>query len=237
MVSAMDEAIGNVTMAMKRAGLWDNTLLIFTADNGGWPLFSGNNFPLRGGKITLWEGGTRAAAFVHGNMLQKTGYTSNEMIHAVDWFPTILAAAGGTADSGIDGVSQLDTLVSGKPSPRTEFVYNIDDTFPTKQGAIRVGDYKLIEGYAGKPDGWIRPDNLTNAHQNSGDPITGTWLFNLKDDPTEHHNLADTMPDKLREMQTKLQDYRKTMVPAIWPKNDPKSNPKNWDGAWTPGWC
>ncbi|KAI8491914.1 hypothetical protein Bbelb_302870 [Branchiostoma belcheri] len=237
MVSAMDEAIGNVTMAMKRAGLWDNTLLIFTADNGGWPLFSGNNFPLRGGKITLWEGGTRAAAFVHGSMLQKTGYTSDEMIHAVDWFPTILAAAGGTADSGIDGVSQLDTLVSGKPSPRTEFVYNIDATFPTKQGAIRVGGYKLIEGYAGKPDGWIRPDNLTNAHQNSGDPVTGTWLFNLKDDPTEHHNLAAAMPDKLSEMQAKLQDYRKTMVPAIWPKKDPKSNPKNWDGAWSPGWC
>ncbi|XP_019628235.1 PREDICTED: arylsulfatase B-like [Branchiostoma belcheri] len=78
MVSAMDEGIGNVTMAMKRAGLWDNTLLIFTADNGGWPLFSGNNFSLRGGKITLWEGGTRAAAFVHGSMLQKTGYTSNK---------------------------------------------------------------------------------------------------------------------------------------------------------------
>ncbi|CAH1273824.1 ARSB [Branchiostoma lanceolatum] len=237
MVSAMDEAIGNVTMAMKKAGLWDNTLLIFTADNGGWPLFSGNNFPLRGGKITLWEGGTRASAFVHGKMLQKTGYTSDEMIHAVDWFPTILAAAGGTADPGMDGVSQLDTLVSGQPSPRTEFVYNIDDDFPTKQGAIRVGDYKLIEGYAGKPDGWIRPDNLTDSQPDSGDPITGTWLFNLKDDPTEHHNLADTMPDKLKEMQGKLEDYRMTIVPAIWPKNDPKGNPKHWDGAWSPGWC
>ncbi|CAH1273093.1 ARSB [Branchiostoma lanceolatum] len=237
MVSALDEAVGNVTMAMKNAGLWDNTLVIFTTDNGGWIVASGNNYPLRGGKVTLWEGGNRGVAFAHGKMLQKTGYTNNEMIHAVDWFPTILAAAGGTADAGIDGVSQLDTIMTGKPSPRTEFVYNIDDEFPTKQGAIRVGDYKLIEGYAGKPDGWIRPDNLTDTKADSGDPFIGTWLFNLKDDPTEHHNLADTMPDKLKEMQAKLAEYRKSLVPAINPPPDPKSNPQDWGGAWSPGWC
>eukprot|EP00058_Branchiostoma_floridae_P019574 XP_002605064.1 hypothetical protein BRAFLDRAFT_124136 [Branchiostoma floridae] len=286
MVSALDEAVGNVTMAMKKAGLWDNTLVIFTTDNGGWISASGNNYPLRGGKVTLWEGGTRGVAFAHGKMLQKTGYTNNEMIHAVDWFPTILAAAGGTADEAIDGVSQLDTIMSGQPSPRTEFVYNIDDEFPTKQGAIRVGDYKLIEGYAGKPDGWILPPNLTGSQldsgdpvigtwlfnlkvsgdpvigtwlfnlkagqrrprhrdlalqpesqPDSGDPVIGTWLFNLKDDPTEHHNLADSMPDKLREMQAKLAEYRKSLVPAIFPAPDPKSNPDNWGGAWSPGWC
>ncbi|XP_066274888.1 arylsulfatase B-like [Branchiostoma lanceolatum] len=237
MVSALDEAIGNVTKAMKTAGLWDNTLVIFTTDNGGWIVASGNNYPLRGGKVTLWEGGTRGVAFAHGKMLQKTGYTNNEMIHAVDWFPTILAAAGGTADAAMDGVSQLDTILSGQPSPRTEFVYNIDDVFPTKQGAIRVGDYKLIEGTAGRPDGWIRPDNLTDSQLDSGDPTTGTWLFNLKDDPTEHHNLADTMPDKLKEMQAKLEQYRGSLVPAINPLPDPKSNPKNWGGAWSPGWC
>ncbi|XP_078610513.1 arylsulfatase B-like isoform X2 [Branchiostoma floridae x Branchiostoma japonicum] len=237
MVSALDEAVGNVTMAMKKAGLWDNTLVIFTTDNGGWISASGNNYPLRGGKVTLWEGGTRGVAFAHGKMLQKTGYTNNEMIHAVDWFPTILAAAGGTADEAIDGVSQLDTIMSGQPSPRTEFVYNIDDEFPTKQGAIRVGDYKLIEGYAGKPDGWILPPNLAGSQLDSGDPVIGTWLFNLKDDPTEHHNLADSMPDKLKEMQAKLQQYRKSLVPAIFPAPDPKSNPDNWGGAWSPGWC
>ncbi|XP_035668236.1 arylsulfatase B-like [Branchiostoma floridae] len=237
MVSALDEAVGNVTMAMKNAGLWDNTLVIFTTDNGGWIIASGNNYPLRGGKVTLWEGGTRGVAFVHGKMLQKTGYTNNEMIHAVDWFPTILAAAGGTADDAMDGVSQLDTIMSGQPSPRTEFVYNIDDVFPTKQGAIRVGDYKLIEGVAGKPDGWIHPDNLTDSQLDSGDPTSGTWLFNLKDDPTEHHNLADSMPDKLKEMQAKLAEYRKSLVPAINPPPDPKSFPKNWGGAWSPGWC
>ncbi|XP_078659954.1 arylsulfatase B-like isoform X1 [Branchiostoma floridae x Branchiostoma belcheri] len=240
MVSALDEAVGNVTMAMKKTGLWDNTLVIFTTDNGGMIIQSGNNYPLRGGKATLWEGGTRGVAFAHGKMLQKTGYTNNEMIHAVDWFPTILAAAGGTADPGIDGVSQLDTIMSGQPSPRTEFVYNIDNVFPTIQGAIRVGDYKLIEGFAGLPDGWYPPPNMTGSRPDNNlnkDPISGTWLFNLKDDPTEHHNLADTMPDKLKEMRAKLDDYRKTLVPAINPKADPKSDPKNWGGVWSPGWC
>ncbi|XP_066304132.1 arylsulfatase B-like [Branchiostoma lanceolatum] len=238
MVSALDEAVGNVTMAMQKRGLWDNTLVIFTTDNGGMIIRSGNNYPLRGGKTTLWEGGTRGVAFAHGKMLQKTGYTNDEMIHAVDWFPTILAAAGGTADPGMDGLSQLDTIISGHPSPRTEFVYNIDDILPTVQGAIRVGDYKLIEGFAGIPDGWYPPPNMTGSPEpNSMNPIIGTWLFNLKDDPTEHHNLADTMPDKLKEMQAKLEDYRKTLAPAIHPKADPKSDPKNWGGAWSPGWC
>eukprot|EP00058_Branchiostoma_floridae_P021805 XP_002607295.1 hypothetical protein BRAFLDRAFT_88244 [Branchiostoma floridae] len=211
MVSALDEAVGNVTMAMKKAGLWDNTLVIFTTDNGGWISASGNNFPLRGGKTTLWEGGTRGVAFAHGKMLQKTGYTNNEMIHAVDWFPTILEAAGGTAGF-------KETYYHAVP---------------------RVGDYKLIEGYAGTPDGWIRPDNLTASKPDCAcaDPATGTWLFNLKDDPTEHHNLADSMPDKLKEMQAKLEEYRKTLVPAIFPPMDPKSFPAEWGGAWSPGWC
>eukprot|EP00058_Branchiostoma_floridae_P001619 XP_002587107.1 hypothetical protein BRAFLDRAFT_102624 [Branchiostoma floridae] len=101
----------------------------------------------------------------------------------------------------------------------------------------KVGDYKLIEGFAGIFNGWYPPPNMTGSHPNSGDPINGTWLFNLKDDPTEHHNLADSMPDKLKEMQAKLDGYRKTLVPAINPKSDPKSDPKNWGGAWSPGWC
>ncbi len=53
-----------------------------------------NNWPLRGGKHTLWEGGHRVSAFVWGKMLQKTGYTNSEMIHATDWFPTFLHIAG-----------------------------------------------------------------------------------------------------------------------------------------------
>ncbi|XP_069103593.1 arylsulfatase J-like [Argopecten irradians] len=98
MVTAMDDVIGVVTDALKVYGMYEDTLIIFTADNGGWPAANGNNWPLRGSKITIYEGGTRVTAFVHGAGLEKTGYTYNGMIHAVDWSPTIVAAAGGVPD-------------------------------------------------------------------------------------------------------------------------------------------
>nr|KAG5699422.1 hypothetical protein BaRGS_016268 [Batillaria attramentaria] len=79
MVSALDEAFGNVTQALEDSGIADNMLLIFTTDNGG-PTYSGaNNLPLRGAKTTTWEGGTKGAAFVYSkNLFKRTAYTSTE---------------------------------------------------------------------------------------------------------------------------------------------------------------
>ena len=95
MVTALDEAVGNITAALERSGLQKNTLIIFTTDNGGQTMNGGNNFPLRGNKATLWEGGTRGAAFIQGEMLRSPGSSSSALIHVTDWLPTILSAAGG----------------------------------------------------------------------------------------------------------------------------------------------
>ncbi|WAR29518.1 ARSB-like protein [Mya arenaria] len=138
MVSALDEAVGNITTALRDRGFMDNALIVFTTDNGGPTYEAANNLPLRGAKTTLWEGGTRGASFVYSeNLLQKTGYTNSEMIHAVDWFPTLLTLAGGKPDAGMDGVNQWPTVSSGAPSARSEFVYNIDDI--SKNAAISFG--------------------------------------------------------------------------------------------------
>ncbi|KAJ8314187.1 hypothetical protein KUTeg_008748 [Tegillarca granosa] len=126
MVTAMDDAIGDIINILKQTGMYNETLIVFTADNGGWPQFFGNNYPLRGSKLTVYEGGTRASAFIHGTMLKKTGYT---------YIP------------GIDGVNQWPSLLNGSESKRTEFIYNLDDKLLPLNGhaAIRSGNYKLIQ--------------------------------------------------------------------------------------------
>ncbi|XP_048242464.1 arylsulfatase I-like [Haliotis rufescens] len=146
------EAVGNVTKALKEKGLFENTLILFTTDNGGPLGNNANNWPLRGGKHTIWEGGTRGTSFMYGTGLKKTKTTYNGMIHAVDWNPTLVSAAGGTPEASIDGTTHWESIRNGLPSSRTEFIYNIDDFEPALEGhaAIRVGDYKLILGYPGE---------------------------------------------------------------------------------------
>ncbi|OWF47903.1 arylsulfatase B-like [Mizuhopecten yessoensis] len=255
MVTAMDDLVGNVTAALKENGMYDDTLFIFTSDNGGWPLYHGNNYPLRGGKVTIYEGGTRATAFISGKGLEKTGYTYNGMMHAVDWMPTILSAAGGTPEKDIDGIDQWDSLRTGAPSKRTEFIYNLDDMNPPFEGhaAIRVGDYKLIEGYPGPYPGWYKPETETINLETKKDETNitdneryakhgnveslGRELYNLKDDPYEHNDLSLSHLDIAEELSKKMAEYHKQMIPANFPNNSAAANPNNFDGYWSPGWC
>ena len=80
--------------SLKETGYYDNTIIVFTTDNGGAVKMEGNNMPLRGTKGTLFEGGTRGIGFVHSPLLQKTGYTNLNLMHAVDWLPTLMSAIG-----------------------------------------------------------------------------------------------------------------------------------------------
>ena len=97
MVAALDLGVGLVVDSLKSTGLYDTTLIVFTTDNGG-PAdgFNGNmacNYPLRGTKRTLFEGGVRGVGFVHGAGLQKTGWRADGYVHASDWFHTLLRFA------------------------------------------------------------------------------------------------------------------------------------------------
>ncbi|XP_065187652.1 arylsulfatase J-like isoform X2 [Sycon ciliatum] len=245
MVTAMDEAIGNITQTYKDQGLWENTMMIFTTDNGGPTTVGANNWPLRGGKHTVWEGGTRGSAFIHGFMLNKTGYTYNGVTHSVDWYPTVVSIAGGKVDvSDIDGLDVWPALQNNLTSPRTGFVYNIDKT--GNVSAIRVGQYKYITGIPGSPSGWYPPpgddvflDNDGMEADSGAKPDKGPWLFDVDVDPLEKNNLYSTMPDQVKVMEAQLAEYMEGYVDDLYSKHppDPKCNPALYDGAWSPGWC
>merc|ERR1712070_155379 len=101
MVSAMDEAVGNLTAALRETGLWEDTLFIFSTDNGGPLNEKASNYPLQGGKASLWEGGVRGVGFVNGGASSRVGLSqpvrgtiNRKLMHVTDWFPTFCEIAG-----------------------------------------------------------------------------------------------------------------------------------------------
>ncbi|XP_041356231.1 arylsulfatase B-like [Gigantopelta aegis] len=244
MVTAIDDAVSDVYDALVAREMEANTLIVFTSDNGGNLQGYGNNWPLRGGKATIWEGGTRVPGFVHGYGLQNTGITWNGMIHAVDWMPTFITAAIGTPPDGLDGVSQWDALQAGGSSARTSFIYNIDTKKVPKQGraAIRMGDFKLIEGYPGAYDGWYQPftdseDNITTLVYRDRKQ-SDVMLFNIADDPEETNDISLTdNTGQVAKLTEELHLQMAKMVAPVSSDLDPQADPRNYNDVWSPGWC
>jgi arylsulfatase A-like enzyme len=196
--TAMDDQIGRVMAALAEKKMLDNTLIVFQSDNGGTrnPMFAGaitdmtkvvlpaDNGPYRDGKGTLYEGGTRVVALASWPGHIKEGSVVNEMIHTVDLYPTLVRLAGGKLDKckPLDGVDVWGTLSEGKPSPRTELVYNIEPF----RAALRQGDWKLI---------WrtLLPQSIE--------------LYDVAKDPGETTNLAAEHPEKVAELQKRINEF------------------------------
>uniref|UniRef100_A0A914VN18 Sulfatase N-terminal domain-containing protein n=1 Tax=Plectus sambesii TaxID=2011161 RepID=A0A914VN18_9BILA len=126
MVNAVDTAVGDVVQYLKANGLYDNTIIIFSSDNGGAVDFGGNNWPLRGAKFTLWEGGTRTHGFVHAPQHVQKHAVREDLFHVVDWYATIMAMASGESDIDQygDGYNQWDMITKGTKGKRNSVVYN-----------------------------------------------------------------------------------------------------------------
>jgi len=166
MMTHLDKNVGDIVAALKDSGLYDNTVFIFSSDNGGEHGPS-SNYPLRGEKATLFEGGTRVPGIVHSPLQTVKGIRSTETMYVSDWFHTLVSLAGGCVeDLELDSFDQTDLILNGGDTKRHEFIYNLDDVVPQPFGmsAFRMGDFKMIVGYPGLFDGWEQDNNLDLTH-------------------------------------------------------------------------
>jgi len=158
--------------------MWEDTIFVFSSDNGG-QIGAGSNYPLRGSKGSLWEGGVRVPgmfSYPKGMAESVQGTRAEGIMYISDWFNTIVSMVGGDVNSELDSIDQSEFLLNGAPSARDSFIYNLDNHFaqPYGQAAIRVGDYKLIVGYPGDMEG---AGGYGGEHAIWGDEQGGTFMM------------------------------------------------------------
>ncbi len=222
MLTAMDEAVGQIAAAIDAAGMRKDTLFIFSSDNGGpSPGQITDNGPLRAGKGTLYEGGTRVVAFATWDGVIKAGSKVTSALHMVDWYPTLLKLAGVSLEQKLplDGRDAWPAITEGAASPHDAILLN---TTPAN-GAIRMGDWKLVlagnisdseEG--GEPKAKAKKKGKKKAAGNPPD----VELFDLASDPNEKTNLASANPGKVAELRARLESLAAEALP---PKSAPKA--------------
>lgn len=245
MVGCLDDAIGKIYEALSIKGILDDTIIAFTSDNGAiaGEGFS-SNYPLRGEKHMVFEGGVRVPAFIHGKLLKNPGRTSMELMHITDWLPTLVNLAQGEVSGSIDGFDQWKTLQELEHSPREEILLNIDDIDKTQEALIS-GEWKIIRDSI-SIDLWMKPPGFNASGKSYSVVDCGEkpstinhcnkkhCLFNLITDPCEYDDVSEKYPVLLETMKAKLEQYREGMVPSRKLPGDKSANPKYHCGVWMP---
>jgi arylsulfatase A-like enzyme len=195
MIRSLDRGVGQVLEALKDNGLEDNTLVMFTSDNGGAGYIGlpDINSPFRGWKISMFEGGIHVPYFAKWPARIAPGTAVSDPVHHFDLFATAAAAAGATMpdDRIIDGVDLVPFATGDTEGVPHEVLF-------WRSGASQSA---LV-------DGW---------KLNVSDPPGRTWLFDMRVDPTEQHDLSNERPDKLAELQAALAQHNAAQVPPAWP--------------------
>lgn len=218
MVEVFDSAVGRLLNEIDRLGLADNTIIVFYSDNGGvmYEKRDGvvvtSNAPLRGGKATIYEGGSHVPAVVVWPGKIRPGSVSDALISSTDWFPTLLDMVNITPPETVrfDGIDQVPSLL-GKDAPRKQLLCHFPHYFPTvpnEPAAYLIdGDWKLIRYYC-------KAEDQTDIFE----------LYNLKEDPSESHDLAKQFPERLDQMKSALADELAAKEAAV-PVPNPDYNP------------
>ena len=206
-IEHLDDRIGKVIASLKETGQYENTIILFTSDNGGHLPDLANNGPLRDGKQSMYEGGLRVPMLVSWPGRISPGSVSNQLNISMDIFPTLLELVGVPLPDKINGRSFLRTLLGNAMMEEERVVY-----FTRREGglnyggkayhALRKGDWKLL--------------------QNS--PFQPMELYNLKEDPFEKNNLIKTQPEVVKELNQLLMVHIQEGGKTPWQK--PKGEPQ-----------
>lgn len=233
MIESMDDAVGTLLDTLDRLKLADNTIIMFTSDNGGnmYNEIDGttptSNAPLRGGKATLFEGGTRVPCVIVWPGVAAPGSRSDALVQSEDYFPTLLEglqishlAPRNESSSSFDGSSILPALKGNPLDGKTVFQYfphdpGVPDWLPASVSVHR-GDWKLIRIFHGGERG---------AHRH--------LLFNLRDDGSEKANLALAKPQLVTELDALIERFLSdthAVVPVPNPAFDPSKHRPELEG-------
>ena len=196
----MDDGIGRLLTSLEEKGLRDNTLIVFSSDNGGW--YQNNagadNKPLRGQKGTLYEGGVRVPTIAAWPGKLEPGVV-NEPLHMVDWYPTFVKLAGGSLQQPLplDGRDAWPTIAANAPSPHDEILLNV----APNSSALRRGQWKLLI------------NNRNQANQTEAETASEMELFDIAKDPFEKTNVAAQNPEIVATLRARLDVLAKEALP------------------------
>jgi len=201
MVHSLDENLGRIIDKIGELGIAERTVIIFFSDNGGYinkfnKKTVTNNYPLRSGKGSLYEGGTRAPLIVRWPGVTKAGSVCRQPVSSIDFYPTILDITGLAGDpkhnADRDGLSLVPLLKNPTANLKRDALYwHYPHYYPTTSpvSSIRQDDWKLLEYFEDKH----------------------IELYNLKEDIGEENNLAEKMPGKADELRKLLNAWRKAV--------------------------
>jgi arylsulfatase A len=221
MIESLDDGIGRILAKLDELKLTENTIVVFTSDNGGLATLEGantpatSNAPLREGKGFLYEGGIRVPLLVRWPAGIKSGQTNDTVACSVDLLPTLAELCGVKLAHDVDGTS-LATVLRGTGPVEREAIYwhypHYANQGGRPGGAIRTGDWKLIEFYE------------TGRRE----------LFNLNSDPRESRNLAAQEPARVQQLAAMLDGWRKSVGAQMMTPNPAyRPNPPAADGVVT----
>ncbi len=205
-VETIDWSTGEILAALDEHGLSDNTLVIFTSDNGPW--FEGSSGIYRDRKGSSWEGGQRVPFLAHWPGKIPAGTVSSEPAMNIDLYPTLISLAGGRLpdDRPIDGKDIFPLLAGSNTSPHEAlFLFNRD-----RIAGVRSGQWKLVVE--------TRYRATLNSFEHSSYYGPDGLLFDLRNDPGETYSFTREYPEIVQQMRTHLQNAREELKPAVLPQ-------------------